>query len=90
MVYRINTATLPLPRFRLRQLGFRTVTVNNGQTLVLGGSEEADTDRIPVFGGDRPQIGRLFSRPEQEKELILFITPTVIDPAGNPVPQQSR
>jgi general secretion pathway protein D len=81
-------AQLPLPHFRLRQVTTSAI-VWDGQTVVLGGliTENVSKlkDKIPVLG-DLPLIGRLF-RSElsstQKKNLIIFVTPTIIDPAGN-------
>jgi len=59
--------------------------VGNGQTLVLGGifqSEElSSVDKVP-FLGDLPGIGRLFRkelRTTDKREILIFITPKVID-----------
>lgn len=82
-------AALPLPRFRVRRVQ-KSVIAADQQTLVIGGSEEIETDRVPVFGGDRPELGRLFRRSEQKEELVLFVTATIVDPAGNPVHKQDR
>jgi general secretion pathway protein D len=78
----------PLPRFRLRQLA-TSVAVWDGQTAVLGGliSEDVDKmrDKVPIIG-DLPLIGRLFrseASKTQKKNLVIFVTPTLIDPAGN-------
>jgi general secretion pathway protein D len=79
---------LPLPRFRVRQVSTSCV-VWDGQTVVLGGliSEHVtkEKDKIPVLG-DLPFFGRLFrseSSASQKKNLMIFVTPTIIDPAGN-------
>jgi len=42
-------------------------------------------DGVPVLG-DLPLVGPLFrreSRNTQKRNLLVFITPTLIDPAGN-------
>lgn len=77
-----------LPRFRVRQV-VSTVNVWDGQTVVLGGliSENVTSikDKIPVLG-DVPFVGRLFrseSKNSQKSNLMIFVTPTIIDPAGN-------
>ncbi|RDH46276.1 type IV pilus secretin PilQ [Zooshikella ganghwensis] len=64
-----------------------TVLVPNGETLVLGGVFENQTttneSKIP-FLGDLPAIGRLFrSKTDEEKreELLIFITPKIVDNA---------
>lgn len=79
---------LPLPRFRLRQV-VTSAIVWDGQTVVLGGlmSEgvEKTKDKVPLLG-DLPLVGRLFrseSSDTKKRNLVIFITPTIIDPAGN-------
>jgi type II secretory pathway component GspD/PulD (secretin)/tetratricopeptide (TPR) repeat protein len=82
------TATLPLPRIRIRQV-VTSCIVWDGQTVVLGGllSENITKikDKVP-FLGDMPLVGRLFrseSSSTQKKNLMIFVTPTMVDPAGN-------
>jgi len=77
-----------LPAFRVRQVA-SAVNVWDGQTVVLGGllAETVQTikDKIPMLG-DLPLAGRFF-RSEQKtvakKNLLIFVTPTLIDPSGN-------
>lgn len=61
------------------------VTVNNGQTVVLGGvyelSSRQDAQKVP-FLGDIPVLGNLFKHnvnSEQKAELLIFITPYVVE-----------
>ncbi|HWW00689.1 MAG TPA: hypothetical protein VNZ64_13410 [Candidatus Acidoferrum sp.] len=82
------TAQLPLPHFRIRQVTTSAI-VWDGQTVVLGGliSENVTKvkDKVPVLG-DLPVVGRLFrseSSSSQKKNLMIFVTPTIIDPSGN-------
>jgi general secretion pathway protein D len=82
------TSVLPLPHFRVRQVT-TTAIVWDGQTIVLGGliaqSVMKYRDKVPVLG-DLPWLGRLFrseSDVSQRKNLVIFVTPTLIDPAGN-------
>ncbi|TAL01026.1 MAG: hypothetical protein EPO07_08910 [Verrucomicrobia bacterium] len=82
------TASLPLPIFRLRQVTTSCI-VWDGQTVVLGGLISDDVqrtkDKVP-FLGDLPLVGRLFrseSSVTKKKNLVIFVTPTIIDPAGN-------
>jgi general secretion pathway protein D len=77
-----------LPRFNVRQV-VSTINVWDGQTVVLGGllSETVTTlkDQVPVLG-DLPLVGRLFrneSKSTAKKNLLIFVTPLLIDPAGN-------
>jgi len=84
------TSQLPLPKFRVRQVT-TSVVVWDQQTVVLGGliSENVNKvkDKVPVLG-DLPLVGRFFrseASSTQKKNLVIFVTPTIIDPAGNPV-----
>jgi len=84
------TATVPLPRTRVRQVVTQCV-VWDAQTVILGGLISEDIvnikDRVPVLG-DLPWVGRLFrseQKTNQKKNLVIFVTPTIIDPAGNRV-----
>jgi type II secretory pathway component GspD/PulD (secretin) len=80
----------PLPRFRVRQVATSAI-VWDGQTVVLGGligeNVTKTREKVPVLG-DIPLIGRLFrseTSDSTKKNLIIFVTPTIIDPAGNRV-----
>jgi len=79
---------VPLPKFRLRQVA-TTAMVWDGQTVVLGGliaeNVNKTKDKVPVLG-DLPFLGRFFrseANMTSKKNLIIFVTPTLIDPAGN-------
>lgn len=83
-----STAVLPLPHFRLRQVTTSAV-VWDGQTMVLGGllgsSITRYKDKIPILG-DLPFVGKAFrseSTQTRKKNLVIFVTPTILDPAGN-------
>ena len=65
------------------------VLVEDGQTLVLGGMFRTDRNfsvtKTPVLG-DIPYLGRLFRRTierDDKQELLIFITPRIIDAAGS-------
>lgn len=67
------------------------VLVRSGQTIVLGGlrtSNFRDTvDRVPILGG-LPIIGRAFrstGKDHQDRELLIFLTPTIVDELTQPV-----
>jgi general secretion pathway protein D len=82
------TAQLPLPHFRVRSVTTSAI-VWDGQTVVLGGliAEQVNKmkDKVPILG-DLPLVGRLFrseSSQTQKRNLMIFVTPTIIDPAGN-------
>jgi type II secretory pathway component GspD/PulD (secretin) len=80
----------PLPRFRVRQVA-TTAVVWDGQTVVLGGliaeSVKKVREKVPVLG-DIHFVGRLFRSESSDSikaNLVIFVTPTIIDPAGNRV-----
>ncbi len=82
------TGQLPLPHLRVRQVTTSTI-VWDGQTVVLGGLITEDVtkikDKVPVLG-DLPLLGRFFrseASSTKKKNLVIFVTPTIIDPAGN-------
>jgi general secretion pathway protein D len=84
------TGTLPLPHFRLRQVTTSAI-VWDGQTVVLGGLISDNVtklkDKVPVLG-DLPFVGRFFtseSSSASKRNLMIFVTPRIIDPAGNPL-----
>ena len=79
-----------LPRFTVRQV-VTTVNVWDNQTVALGGlitSQVVSTkDKVPVIG-DIPMLGRLFQSQTKQtikKNLMIFVTATIVDPAGNRV-----
>src|SRR5258708_31979965 len=88
----LNVVQLPivLPDFTVRQV-VTTVNIWDNQTVVIGGLISSTTgstkDKIPVLG-DVPLIGRLFqsqSKTTSKKNLMIFVTATIVDPAGNRV-----
>jgi general secretion pathway protein D len=87
-----NVVTLPtvLPHFTVREV-VTTVNIWDNQTVVLGGlissTISTENDKVP-FLGDLPLFGRLFqsqSKSSVKKNLMIFVTATIIDPAGNRV-----
>ena len=88
----LNVVQLPtiLPNFTVRQV-VTTVNVWDNQTVVIGGlissQVQSTKDKVPVIG-DVPFLGRLFqssSKIMQKKNLMIFVTATIVDPAGNRV-----
>lgn len=76
---------------RLSQLINVVARVRSGETIALGGltrkSDTSSQSRFPILG-DLPIIGQFFrstSRDKNNSELIVFVTPTVIDEDGNPI-----
>ncbi|MBU6410813.1 MAG: hypothetical protein KGR98_10550, partial [Verrucomicrobia bacterium] len=68
----------------------------DNQTVVLGGlissAINSTKDKIP-FLGDLPVVGRLFQSQSKEsvrKNLMIFVTATIVDPAGNRVHSDSE
>jgi type II secretory pathway component GspD/PulD (secretin) len=66
-------------------------TLQDGQTLVLASPEFVVTntvkDKIHVLG-DIPLLGGIFrseTSTKVKKNMIVLVTPTLIDPAGNPI-----
>jgi len=67
--------------------------VQDGQTMMLGGilfqKDSIIERKIPLFG-DMPVVGSLFRHSETiaaNSELIVFVTPYVIDEPGNMLPE---
>ncbi|MDE3099225.1 MAG: hypothetical protein KGJ88_07100 [Verrucomicrobiota bacterium] len=92
-----NVVTLPtvLPDFTDRSV-VTTVNIWDNQTVVLGGlissAINSTKDKIP-FLGDLPVVGRLFQSQSKEsvrKNLMIFVTATIVDPAGNRVHSDSE
>jgi tetratricopeptide (TPR) repeat protein len=86
----------PVPNFQLIQMN-TDVRVWDGQTVVLRGMALSETvttikDQVPMLG-DLPLLGRLFrseSKATIKKNLLVFITPTLIDPAGNRIHSEQQ
>ncbi len=87
-----NVVLIPtiLPSFTVRQV-ITTVNIWDNQTVVLGGlisSQIQNTkDKVPLLG-DLPLAGRLFqsqSKVSTKKNLMIFVTATMVDPAGSRV-----
>ena len=81
---------LALPSIRVRYIT-SSVHVWDGQTLVLGGLIAENVvkvkDKVPMLG-DLPFLGRLFRSERsntEKKNLMIFVSPRIIDPAGNPI-----
>ncbi len=77
--------SVSIPLISIRTLTSR-VMVKNGNTLALGGLLEANSTRaytkVP-FLGDLPLLGEIFrsrSLNKQKRNLLIFITPTIVSP----------
>jgi general secretion pathway protein D len=85
----VNVVQLPTvyPKFTVRQI-VTTVNVWDNQTVVLGGlitsSVQNQKDKVPIIG-DLPLFGRFFqsqSKSTTKNNLMIFVTATIVDPAG--------
>ena len=81
----ISTTGMAIPPLTMRKAD-STIVLASGQTMAIGGlisSEMSkDVQKIPLLG-DLPILGNLFkstSFNRNETELLIFITPTIVDP----------
>ena len=65
------------------------ILVNNGETVVLGGIFEQETQnkqtKVP-FLGDIPYLGRLFRKDyklDNKRELLIFVTPRIVNDSAS-------
>ncbi|OGV69054.1 MAG: hypothetical protein A2283_23055 [Lentisphaerae bacterium RIFOXYA12_FULL_48_11] len=82
--------TMQQPFFHSRKVS-TSISIYNGSTVVMGGmiTEARSTvdDKVP-FLGDLPVMGRLFRSKadrSEKKNLLIFVTARLVDPAGKPV-----
>jgi general secretion pathway protein D len=73
-----------------------SVSVYDGQTVVLGGLMREDVqkteDKVPIIG-DIPFVGRAFrTNTEQhtKKNLVIFVTAKIVTPAGLPLNEEEE
>ena len=85
-----NTLAMPMPFFHTRAIE-TTISIYDQATVVMGGmiTENMRTidDKIP-FLGDVPLLGALFrskSQYSEKRNLLIFVTARLVDPAGQPV-----
>ncbi len=78
----------PVPETLLRTVT-TTMKVKSGESIVLGGLKRRNntnaSNKIPILG-DIPFLGQLFganSWADSETELIIMVTPYILDEAGN-------
>ena len=69
-----------------------TVDVNHGETLVIGGLSDSQTqkrlDKIPILA-DIPFIGRLFQSQSEistRRNMLIFVTARLVGNDGSPLP----
>lgn len=80
-----NTAQGQITLVQTRQLQSGQIRLRDGQTLILAGiiqeSDRSTISKIPILG-DIPILGALFrstSRSNQRQEVIVLLTPQIID-----------
>jgi general secretion pathway protein D len=85
--------SMPQPFFQRRAVETQ-ISIYDGATVVMGGliTEKIVTinDKIP-FLGDIPFIGALFRNrgsESQKRNLLIFVTARLVDPAGKPIRTQ--
>jgi pilus assembly protein CpaC len=87
----INGTSVP---GRTEQSARTVVEIEDGQTLAIGGLiqhiAQAGTNKVPILG-DLPYVGAAFSTKtytDTEQELVILVTPHVVDPmACNQLPK---
>lgn len=84
-----SSATVPIINQRRANT---TVSVQSGQTIIIGGligtQEDRNVRKVPFFG-DIPYLGSAFRSTKitrEKKELLIFLTPQVLANVQNPVP----
>ena len=86
--------TMQMPFFHTRAIS-TVISIYNGATVVMGGmiiEERLEVDDKIPFLGDIPLIGRLFQSrydTSEKRNLLIFVTARLVDPAGRPVSAQS-
>lgn len=80
----VSTSTGPAVAIDTQEISTQ-VLVENGETIVLGGIFQQvstnDVTKVPLLG-DIPYFGNLFkttSKIEQKRELLIFVTPKIIE-----------
>jgi general secretion pathway protein D len=73
-----------------------SVSVYDGQTVVLGGLMREDVqkteDKVPILG-DIPLVGRAFRtnvEQHEKKNLVIFVTARIVTPAGVPLNEEEE
>lgn len=84
---------MPQPFFRVRAIETK-ISIYDGATVAMGGliteSVEKVNDKIPVLG-DIPFLGALFrskSEKSVKRNLLIFVTAKLVDPAGHLIRKQ--
>ncbi|MGJ8643966.1 MAG: Amuc_1098 family type IV pilus outer membrane protein [Luteolibacter sp.] len=86
----ITENRIEMPVFSKRSVN-TSLTIYDGYTVAVGGLMREDVqdveDKVPILG-DIPIIGRLFQSKAENRiksNLIIFVTPQIIDATGRPL-----
>ncbi len=90
ITFKLTSASGPQPAAGVppptsQQSADTNVNVNSGETAVIGGlvrQSNLEEERKVPFLGDIPLLGMLFrqkSQSKEKKEVIIFITPTIVE-----------
>jgi general secretion pathway protein D len=89
------TFNIPQPVFASRNVT-TSIVIWDGQTVVMGGLIREElirvSDKIPILG-DIPVLGRLFrteGQSSQKRNLLIFVTARLVDPAGKPIHREGE
>jgi len=92
---RTQHLTLNQPVFHCRDIT-TSISIWDGQTVVMGGliseGQQNTEDKVP-FLGDIPLLGYLFrstTTKSVKNNLLIFVTATLVDPAGNKIKKDSE
>jgi len=85
----VQAAGVAVPALRVRRAS-TTVELASGQSFAIAGllqsTSSQDVDKLPILG-DLPIIGALFRSSaflQGESELVIVVTPYVVEPAASP------
>lgn len=88
--FEATSNTINQPVFSAREVETQ-VSVYDGQTVIMGGLMREDVqkvqDKVPLLG-DIPLAGRLFRTNVDQhikRNLLMFVTAGLLDPAGQPI-----
>ena len=91
---RTQHLTLNQPFFHSRSIT-TSISIWDGQTVVMGGliteQQQNSEDKIPLLG-DIPLVGYLFKTKTSQsvkKNLLIFVTANLVDPAGNKIKKET-
>src|ERR1051326_5958876 len=75
---KVKSMKPPHPRIRVRQMHHEVASLTDGQTLMLGNPK----DTMIAYYKDEKKVDEPGT---EKKDLLVFVTTTLIDPSGNPI-----